>query len=99
MALCRNCGAEIRGNDKFCHECGANQAEVKDVERIPEEKSKQEKFGRIWYVLVLLPIVSLIAGTIFYFQERKDAVKLILASVIVWVIYAIIVSMAQFYNG
>jgi uncharacterized membrane protein YvbJ len=95
MVFCRNCGAEVTENDKFCLECGVKQEEVKIVENEVEKAPDKKPVGLLWFIVgILLPIVGVLAGLIFMVQGRKNGMALLVVSIVVWGFFALVIIIA-----
>ena len=72
---CKNCGKELKENDKYCGSCGA------PVEKKPKNDEKKKingkKFRKRWIVLILFLLVILISGGIYvsryFFKKYKES--------------------------
>lgn len=91
IMYCKYCGAENPDNATFCQECGENLG-VKVVERVVVEKEPEKKsVGALWFIIgILMPIIGVIAGLIFAFQGRKNAVVLLLVNIAAWAFFALL---------
>lgn len=66
---CLKCGKDNPDNAKFCSGCGALLQKQADVE--PEKKRKTGK-KKIWIVLIIIILATLLLGVYFLSKERKS---------------------------
>lgn len=75
---CKNCGKELKENDKYCGSCGA------PVEKQPKNDKKKEingkKFRKRWIVLILFLLVILISGGIYLMKHFYAGKNIVLYS-------------------
>jgi RNA polymerase subunit RPABC4/transcription elongation factor Spt4 len=89
---CKHCGTELEDSGNFCPECGKTHETVKVIERVVVEKEPEKKsVGASWFIIgILMPIIGVVAGLIFTAQGRKNAVALLLVSIVVWGLFALL---------
>ena len=63
MSFCRNCGKELKGNEKFCSSCGSPVSTIKeDIQPVQKSEGKK-KIGIIVAGIVI--IIAMIIAAVF----------------------------------
>lgn len=80
--FCRNCGNEIKENEKFCGKCGAkidnNLANENTIANADEDKTNVKKPIKIKFTYVVIGIIVilfLLAGVIAYINDSKSVLN------------------------
>jgi uncharacterized membrane protein YvbJ len=89
---CKHCGTELEDNSKFCHECGKIQETNGFVENeVLKMETKKNSVNVFWFIIaILLPIIGVLAGLIFIAQKKKNAVALLVLSIVAWGLFALL---------
>ena len=99
MAYCRKCGKQIDGEAVICSHCGVPQKDLQQSSApiVEDRKAKGDEIA----LAVLIPIVGLILGIVYYSKGMKKAgttlisVSVIL-SVVIFIAYEIMAGFAVF---
>lgn len=88
---CKHCGTELEDNSKFCPECGKIQETNGLVKNEVNVETKKDSVNVLWFIIaILLPIIGVLAGLIFIAQKKKNAVALLVLSIVVWGLFALL---------
>lgn len=104
MVFCSKCGKSNDDSSKYCSDCGTKlMAHVNEKKEQVETENKESYIVITWIgricVFIFLP-ASLVIGAYLISQPKKKVKDtgwtMILASVIVWTFYAIVMYHAKF---
>ena len=87
---CRNCGNELKENEKYCHVCGVNIEEFNYINSVDYNKEEvfEEKIdsNRI-FLYLLVPIAGFISSR----KSKKNKIAILISSIIGSFIYFILI--------
>lgn len=87
---CRNCGNELKENEKYCHVCGVNIEELNYINSVDYNKEEvyEEKIdsNRI-FLYLLVPIAGFISSR----KSKKNKIAILISSIIGSFIYLILI--------